>query len=85
MAAMPWYVKAVGNTRTVGPHIAQTMRWLESVGAFDLRRLHVVGFSLGAEIAGFMGKALYPLKVIIFFLFSFGILSKKKNYGDIYL
>ncbi|XP_031787250.1 endothelial lipase [Nasonia vitripennis] len=60
---MPWYHKAVGNTRIVGPHVASTLRWLESIGAFNLRAVHVVGFSLGAEVAGFMGKALFPQRV----------------------
>ena len=63
MAAMPWYVKAVQNTRPVGNHIAFMLRWLESLGAFDLSRVHLIGFSLGAEVAGFMGKALFPQRV----------------------
>lgn len=63
LAPMPWYHKAVRNTRIVGPHVAATLRWLESLGAFRLRRVHVVGFSLGAEVAGFMGKALFPRRV----------------------
>ncbi|KAL7305252.1 hypothetical protein TKK_0002390 [Trichogramma kaykai] len=63
LAAMPWYVKAVQNTRLVGSHIAQMLRWLESQGAFSLRRVHLIGFSLGAEVAGFMGKSLFPQRI----------------------
>lgn len=62
---MPWYSRAVSNTKIVGPHIAKFLRWLESIGAFSLRRIHVIGFSLGAEVAGFMGKALTPKRVCI--------------------
>jgi hypothetical protein len=92
LATMPWYVKAVGNTRIVGPHVANTLRWLESIGAFNLRRVHVVGFSLGAEVAGFMGKALFPQRVIFAgFITAFMILmmrdliSSLQNYVPIHL
>ncbi|KOC68546.1 Hepatic triacylglycerol lipase [Habropoda laboriosa] len=63
LAALPWYVTAVRNTRTVGPQVARLVNWLDRLGAVSLANLHVIGFSLGAEIAGFMGKALAPRKV----------------------
>ncbi|CAK9817304.1 Hepatic triacylglycerol lipase [Anthophora quadrimaculata] len=63
LAGLPWYVTAVRNTRTVGPQVARLVNWLNTLGAVSLANLHVIGFSLGAEIAGFMGKALAPRKV----------------------
>lgn len=63
LAGLPWYVTAVRNTRIVGPQVARLVEWLAARGAVSLPDLHVIGFSLGAEIAGFMGKALSPRKV----------------------
>lgn len=63
LASLPWYVTAVRNTRIVGPQVARLVNWLDGVGAVSMSALHVIGFSLGAEIAGFMGKALSPRKV----------------------
>ncbi|XP_060827402.1 pancreatic lipase-related protein 2 [Bombus pascuorum] len=63
LAGLPWYVTAVRNTRIVGPQVARLVNWLDAQGAISLASLHVIGFSLGAEIAGFMGKALAPRKV----------------------
>ncbi|KAH0547393.1 hypothetical protein KQX54_019099 [Cotesia glomerata] len=63
LSAMPWYVTAVKNTRRVGSHVAEMAKWLELNNAIKLPKLHVIGFSLGAEVAGFMGKALGPRKV----------------------
>ncbi|XP_015591504.2 inactive pancreatic lipase-related protein 1-like [Cephus cinctus] len=63
LGALPWYVTAVSNTRTVGLYVARMVSWLDVQGAVPISRIHVVGFSLGAEAAGFMGKALAPRKV----------------------
>ncbi|KPI99875.1 PREDICTED: inactive pancreatic lipase-related protein 1 [Papilio xuthus] len=53
----PWYVTAVKNTRYMGVKLADFIQYLDSVGA-RASSLHVVGFSLGAEAAGFAGKML---------------------------
>ncbi|XP_076240643.1 pancreatic lipase-related protein 2-like [Calliopsis andreniformis] len=63
LAALPWYVTAVQNTKIVGPYVARFVSFLDAVRAVPMSKLHVIGFSLGAEIAGFMGKALAPRKV----------------------
>ncbi|XP_076654929.1 pancreatic lipase-related protein 2-like isoform X1 [Halictus rubicundus] len=63
LAGLPWYVTAVQNTRIVGPQVAKLVGWLDVMGAVPMASVHVIGFSLGAEIAGFMGKALSPRKV----------------------
>lgn len=63
LVTLPWYVTAVRNTRVIGPYLARMMLWLDAQKAVSLSELHVIGFSLGAEAAGFMGKALAPRKV----------------------
>ncbi|XP_063985388.1 phospholipase A1 [Diachasmimorpha longicaudata] len=63
LAALPWYITAVRNTRQVGRHMAKFVKWLDNNNAVPMSMLHVIGFSLGAEAAGFMGKNLAPQKV----------------------
>lgn len=63
LAVLPWYVTAVRNAKIVGPYLARTMSWLDAQKAAPLSKIHVIGFSLGAEVAGFMGKALASRKV----------------------
>lgn len=75
LSALPWYITAVGNSRSVGPHVGRMVRWLEHQGAVPMSRLHVIGFSLGAEVAGFMGKSLAPRKVMM------GRIFRKNVYG----
>ncbi|XP_043505500.1 putative endothelial lipase [Polistes fuscatus] len=60
LSTLPWYNTAVENTRLVGAHVARMISWLDAQRAVPLSNIHVIGFSLGAEIAGFMGKALAP-------------------------
>lgn len=57
LSAFPWYTNAATNTHIVGHFIAAFIRFLVTKG-YPLHRMHVIGFSLGAEIAGFTGKAL---------------------------
>lgn len=63
LSGMPWYITAVRNTRKVGRHVAKMISWLDINNVVSLSRLHVIGFSLGAEVAGFIGKSLSPKKV----------------------
>jgi len=63
LAVLPWYVTAVRNAKVIGPYLAGVMSWLDAQKAVPLSKIHVIGFSLGAEAAGFMGKALAPRKV----------------------
>lgn len=51
------YVTAVRNTRYMGVRLADFVQFLSSVGV-PPASLHVIGFSLGAEAAGFGGKEL---------------------------
>lgn len=55
--AMPWYAAAVQNGPRVGRYVARFIRSLLRNNV-QLETMHVVGFSLGAEVAGFIGKTL---------------------------
>ncbi|XP_011696116.1 PREDICTED: pancreatic triacylglycerol lipase [Wasmannia auropunctata] len=63
LAVLPWYISAVRNAKVVGPYLAHMISWLDAQKAVSLSKIHVIGFSLGAEVAGFMGKALAPRKI----------------------
>lgn len=63
LAVLPWYITAVKNAKIIGSYLAHMMSWLEAQKAVPLSKIHVIGFSLGAEAAGFLGKALAPRKV----------------------
>uniref|UniRef100_A0A2H1WZN2 SFRICE_020050 n=1 Tax=Spodoptera frugiperda TaxID=7108 RepID=A0A2H1WZN2_SPOFR len=57
LIVFPWYISAVRNTRYMGRKLADFIQFLDSVGV-PASSIHVVGFSLGAEAAGFGGKNL---------------------------
>lgn len=57
LCAFPWYSHAVLNTRVAARYLAKFIEYLVSRG-FRLSKIHLIGFSLGAEIAGFTGKNL---------------------------
>ncbi|XP_063625575.1 pancreatic lipase-related protein 3 [Cydia splendana] len=57
LVAFPWYITAVRNTRYMGARLADFVQFLERAGV-RASSLHVIGFSLGAEAAGFGGKEL---------------------------
>jgi len=48
------YPQAAVRTRAVGEHSANLVKILSDVGVFD--KIHVVGHSLGAHVAGFLAK-----------------------------
>ena len=55
------YGQAAGNTRLVGAQTAELIRFLISStsGSPDLaKRFYIVGFSLGAQVAGYAGSYL---------------------------
>ncbi|XP_004931720.1 pancreatic lipase-related protein 2 [Bombyx mori] len=57
LIVFPWYVTAVRNTRYMGKRLANFVEYLDRAGV-RASSLHVIGFSLGAEAAGFAGKEL---------------------------
>lgn len=57
-ALLPNYVKAAANTRLVGKQLALLIKGLVENNGLSLRNLHLIGFSLGAHIAGFAGAEL---------------------------
>lgn len=50
------YIAARNRVNLVGPLIAQYIDFLHENGALDFNRLTLIGFSLGAHIAGLTGK-----------------------------
>ena len=55
------YEQAAGNTRLVGVQIAELIRFLISSNSGSsswAERFYIVGFSLGAQIAGYAGRHL---------------------------
>lgn len=51
------YINAVQNIPRVGRYLARFLIFLIENGA-DLNRIHVIGFSLGADVASFAGRTL---------------------------
>uniref|UniRef100_T1IMD4 Lipase domain-containing protein n=1 Tax=Strigamia maritima TaxID=126957 RepID=T1IMD4_STRMM len=55
-ASLPNYVQAAANTKLVGRQLALLIAELTARGITDPSQVHLIGFSLGAHVAGFTGK-----------------------------
>lgn len=60
-ASLPNYVRAAANTRLVGKQLSMVLKGLKENKNLDLTRTHIIGFSLGAHVAGFAGSDLLGL------------------------
>ncbi|GLV35847.1 uncharacterized protein CBL_09914 [Carabus blaptoides fortunei] len=54
-AELPNYIKAAANARLVAKQLAMLIRGLEERAGLARERIHLIGFSLGAHVAGFAG------------------------------
>lgn len=56
LAATPWYNYASANTVRVGRHSAALLDHLSQSTGMDMSSVHLIGFSLGAHVAGLIGQ-----------------------------
>lgn len=63
-ATLPNYVKASANTRLVGKQLSMLLKGLIQKNGISAKKLHLIGFSLGAHVAGFAGAELGNLSRI---------------------
>ncbi|XP_044753246.1 uncharacterized protein LOC123312811 [Coccinella septempunctata] len=63
-ATLPNYVKATANTRLVGKQLAMLLQGLVKHNGLSLQNTHLIGFSLGAHVAGFAGSEIGNLSRI---------------------
>lgn len=57
MTTVPWYTNAVDNLPIAARYMARFIRFILQRG-YPTRKVHLIGFSLGAEVSGFIGKQL---------------------------
>ncbi|KAG5868976.1 hypothetical protein JTB14_009794 [Gonioctena quinquepunctata] len=58
LATFPWYQVAVANVKHVAQRLKQFIEVFNDSGEIPIRNVHIIGFSLGAHIAGIAGKLL---------------------------
>jgi pimeloyl-ACP methyl ester carboxylesterase len=63
LAASPNYIAAVLNARPTGAHIADLIEFLLAQTGARLEDFHLIGHSLGGQVAGFTGNSTTTGKV----------------------
>ncbi|XP_076345892.1 pancreatic triacylglycerol lipase-like [Tachypleus tridentatus] len=63
-AKLPNYVQAAANTQLIGKEIAQLIRLINYERGTTNHDFHLIGFSLGAHVAGFVGMEIKNLSRI---------------------
>lgn len=58
LAVFPWYSDAVDNLKFVSTALVNFLETYHDSGEMPLNNVHLIGFSLGAQIAAFAGKNL---------------------------
>lgn len=58
LCAIPWYIDAVENTKLVAYSLAKFIEFFHYTGELQVSKVHLIGFSLGAQVAGLTGKFL---------------------------
>lgn len=60
---LPGYFEAVKHTREVGKYVANLTKILVENYGVSIKKIQVIGHSLGAHIAGFAGKTIQKLNI----------------------
>lgn len=60
LSAFPWYREAVANVKMVAGALTRFLETYHDTGELPIDNVHIIGFSLGAHVAGFAGKSLRP-------------------------
>lgn len=58
LAVFPWYTEAVHNLEYVWNSLVEFLETYDESGEIPVSNVHLIGFSLGGQIAGFTGKNL---------------------------
>lgn len=61
-ARVPYYIQAAVNTELVGAQVAVLIFLLKDNFGVQEKNLHLIGFSLGAQVVGFVGKKMQELR-----------------------